>query len=134
LQRAALLDVLAGVPGVVLDGERSDLAGRRGLALRFVGSPNLLTVIIDRRTGEILARTGPARLDEAVLFTTLYLDRGRCADTWQTTGPDHRRASSAVAVPDDRAGSSGCCERRPPYSCACSTVVAWVPCRAARRA
>lgn len=94
-QRAALLEVLADVPGVVLDGARSDLAGRRGLAFRFVGSPNLLTVIIDRRTGEILAANRVLRdLDEAVLFTTLYLDRGRCAGTWQTAGPDSRRGSS----------------------------------------
>jgi hypothetical protein len=86
-QRAALLEVLAAVPGVVLDGHRTDLTGRPGLAFRFVNSPDLLTVVVDGHSGEILAAItvwtaldigGPAQ------FNTLYLQRRQCPPTGWT--------------------------------------------------
>ena len=62
-QRAAALQAFAYVPGVRMLGDRKDVRGRTGLAMRYVwpavngGSGQILTVIVDRRTGYMLQDT-----------------------------------------------------------------------------
>jgi RNA polymerase sigma factor (sigma-70 family) len=65
-QRAAALQALAYVPGVRMLGDRRDIRGRMGLAIRYVwqggpgdggGSGTVLTIIVDRQTGYILQDT-----------------------------------------------------------------------------
>jgi hypothetical protein len=65
-QRAAALQDFAYVPGVRMLGDRRDIRGRTGLAIRYVwpggpgdggGSGSVTTIIVDRRTGYMLQYT-----------------------------------------------------------------------------
>jgi hypothetical protein len=57
-ERAAVLRVLAGVPGLVYEGSTTDRAGRRGKAFALHntlgGLPNRWTLVLDPVTGKIL--------------------------------------------------------------------------------
>ena len=57
LQRAALLRVLATVPGLAYTGDTTDRAGRHGVAVSVPGTTGLasqITLIIDPATGRVL--------------------------------------------------------------------------------
>jgi hypothetical protein len=58
-QRAALFEVAARIPGVELLGERTDPAGRTGVAFRMRDEldPFEITLIVDPETSQLLAKT-----------------------------------------------------------------------------
>ncbi|MFE9187925.1 hypothetical protein ACFYMB_31865 [Micromonospora haikouensis] len=54
-QRAAVLRVLAGIPGITYRGQVTDVAGRPGLGFRLTTDGNTLDLVVDTTTGAILA-------------------------------------------------------------------------------
>jgi hypothetical protein len=84
--RAALLRIIASLPGLRYDGPAVDRAGRRGIAVsltsRLPGLPTRYVLVIDPRHGEILGadqvltqRAGALHVPiPSVVSYTLYLD------------------------------------------------------------
>ncbi|XTZ15378.1 hypothetical protein ACQSSU_28785 [Micromonospora echinospora] len=54
-QRAATLRVLAGIPRIAYLGESTDIVGRAGFAFAVTADGTTSTLIIEPRTGELLA-------------------------------------------------------------------------------
>ncbi|WP_433531321.1 hypothetical protein ACQPYA_04205 [Micromonospora sp. CA-263727] len=54
-QRAALLRVLAAVPGITYQATTTDLAGRAGMSFQVVADRSTVKLIIDPVTGELLS-------------------------------------------------------------------------------
>lgn len=53
--RAALYRVLAGLPGVRVENDITDIDGRTGVALTYGEAPTRQQIIIDRNSGQLLA-------------------------------------------------------------------------------
>lgn len=87
--RAALLDLLASVPGLELQGRTTDRAGRPALAVSvtstMTGLPTRYTLLVDEKGGRVLGEeqvltTRSGRLDvpvPSVISYTLFLRAGR---------------------------------------------------------
>ncbi|WP_328384395.1 hypothetical protein OHQ88_33505 (plasmid) [Micromonospora zamorensis] len=79
-QRATTLRVLASVPNVAYQGEMTDLAGRAGLGFTVTGDGSTLQIVVEARTGEVLAAEERLIGNRPGLFSSvLILERGHTA-------------------------------------------------------
>ncbi|MFJ8691210.1 hypothetical protein [Micromonospora wenchangensis] len=79
-QRATSLRVLATVPGIAYLGPTTDLAGRSGLAFAVTADGSASQLLVDPRTGEILAAHERLTGRRPGLFSyVLILERGHTA-------------------------------------------------------
>ncbi|MEU8333429.1 hypothetical protein [Micromonospora sp. NPDC048839] len=76
-QRAACLRVLAGLRRITYGGVTRDVAGRPGLAFTVAAGGSTLTLVVDARTGELLAAEERVAGARSGLFSHyLILERG----------------------------------------------------------
>ncbi|MEU8408008.1 hypothetical protein AB0C19_17620 [Micromonospora sp. NPDC048842] len=87
-QRAATLRVLADVPTIAYQGERTDLTGRTGLGFTVTADNSQTQLIVHPRTGEILSAHEQVHGAKSGLFSyLLILERGHTAtDTGTPSG------------------------------------------------
>ncbi|HEX8632450.1 MAG TPA: CU044_5270 family protein [Catenuloplanes sp.] len=86
--RAASLRVLATIDGLTYAGETRDLAGRTALAFRLDSANNRDTILLDPRTGRLLARTQNVTTSPPALFThAVFLDADRVARPGEVPAP-----------------------------------------------
>ncbi|MFF0097733.1 hypothetical protein ACFYO8_00235 [Micromonospora sp. NPDC005257] len=79
-QRATSLRVLAAVPGIAYLGPSKDLAGRTGLTFTVTAGGSTAQLLVDPRTGEILAADERLTGRRPGLFSyVLILERGHTA-------------------------------------------------------
>ncbi|MFF0467553.1 hypothetical protein ACFYPX_09040 [Micromonospora zamorensis] len=79
-QRAACLRALADVRGITYEGGARDVAGRAGLAFKVAAGGSTSTLIVDARTGELLAAEEQVAGVRPGLFSYyLVLERGHTA-------------------------------------------------------
>ncbi|MFD0584843.1 hypothetical protein [Dactylosporangium darangshiense] len=78
-ERAAVLRVLADLPGLEYDGPGQDVAGRQGLTFGLTGEGSRILLTIHKQTGEILAwqRESMVGRDPDPVEVVLVLDRTR---------------------------------------------------------
>nr|WP_243706501.1 hypothetical protein [Micromonospora sp. KC721] len=97
-QRAACLRVLAIIPTIAYQGETKDIAGRPGLAFAVTADGSTSTIVIDARTGELLAAhervTGPR---PGLFAYVLVVERGRTASVGDTVRPRATRPTGRKA-------------------------------------
>ncbi|MEV4481740.1 hypothetical protein [Micromonospora coxensis] len=87
-QRAACLRVLAAVPGITYAGASTDIAGRPGLAFTVTADESTSTLIVDARTGELLAAHERLTGQRPGLFShVLVLERGHTTKAGATLRP-----------------------------------------------
>ncbi|WP_433345523.1 hypothetical protein [Micromonospora sp. CA-111912] len=77
-QRTATLRVLAGISTITYQGETTDIAGRTGFGFAVTADGSTWQLIIDERTGELLAAQERVTGKRPGLFSyVLILERGR---------------------------------------------------------
>ncbi|MFG1872091.1 hypothetical protein [Micromonospora arborensis] len=79
-QRATCLRALADLPGITYGGEARDVAGRLGLAFTVIADGSTTTLVVDARTGELLAAEERVSGNRPGLLSyVLILERGHTA-------------------------------------------------------
>ncbi|SCG38688.1 hypothetical protein [Micromonospora coxensis] len=87
-QRAASLRVLANIPGIAYLGESTDLAGRTGLIFAVTADGSTSQLLVDPRSGDILAAQERVTGHRPGLFSyVLILARGHTASSGAAAQP-----------------------------------------------
>ena len=108
-QRAAAFKALAYVPNIQMLGDRKDIRGRTGLAIRqnAWSSGSVETLIVNRDTGDLLQDTstnwGPR--NHSTVMRTVYLQRAIVNS--MTTVPDGHSVPYHGPEPKPADGTSG---------------------------
>ncbi len=106
-QRAAAFKALAYVRDVQMLGDRNDIRGRTGLAIRLDEGDSVETLIVNRDDGNLLQDTQenfPPTGNHATVVRTVYLDRATVKS--MTDAPDGRSVPYHGPEPEAPTGTS----------------------------
>jgi hypothetical protein len=107
-QRAAALQALAYVRGAQMFGNRTDVRGRAGLAIRLAGGDSVETLIVNRKNGNLLQDTQesfPPTGNHVAVVRTVYVDRAVVRS--MTAAPDGGTVAYHGPEPKVPTGTSG---------------------------